>query len=195
MHAIDLTLNDSVHTVNNCAIEPRPCPTFFLFNNPLHSYVHHNLEEKMLLLPLHYDFKRKDHTKWNFCHRLLTLISFQTCTIYFLLWNTKKAILKNAGSQTFSVPIDVHCMENKYNIIENWIKKQISGNQKSSFVFRRRKKCIQVWINTTVSHFCMDYPFKVAWPGFSTRFSNYMYSIVDDMSCKQASLLLLFRAG
>ncbi len=106
MHAIDLTLNDSVHTVNNCAIEPRPCPTFFfLLNNPLHSYVHHNLEEKMLLLPLHYDFKRKVHTKWNFCHRLLTLISFQTCTFTFFCGTQKKLFWRMLVAKHFQFPL------------------------------------------------------------------------------------------
>ncbi len=35
-------------------------------------------------------------------------MSFQTCTIFFLLWNTKEDILQNAGNQNISGPIDFH---------------------------------------------------------------------------------------
>ncbi len=45
----------------------------------------------------------------EFCHHLLTLMSFQTCKRFFLLLNTKEDIL-NVGNQTVSVPIDVLCI-------------------------------------------------------------------------------------
>ncbi len=38
--------------------------------------------------------------KWTFCHHLFTLHLFQTCMIFFLLFNTKEDILKNVGDQT-----------------------------------------------------------------------------------------------
>ncbi len=41
--------------------------------------------------------KGQINEKWNFCHHLLTLMSFQTCMTYFLLLNTKY-ILKNVFS-------------------------------------------------------------------------------------------------
>ncbi len=34
---------------------------------------------------------------------------------FFLLWNIKEDIMKNAGNQTVSIPIDFHCMGEKYN--------------------------------------------------------------------------------
>ncbi len=42
----------------------------------------------------------KMHPKMNFCHYLLTHMSFQTCMDFFLLLNTKEDILKNVGNQT-----------------------------------------------------------------------------------------------
>ncbi len=48
-------------------------------------------------------------------HHLVTLMSFQTCMTLFLLWKTKEHILKNDGSLKVSVPIDLHCKDNKYN--------------------------------------------------------------------------------
>ncbi len=53
--------------------------------------------------------------KWKFCQLLLTLMLFQTCMTLVFLWNTKKNILKNAGNQTVSFPIEFHYIFKPYS--------------------------------------------------------------------------------
>ncbi len=49
----------------------------------------------------------------KFCHRLLTLMSVQTCMHFFLLRNTKQYILINVWSLAILVTVGFHCMNKK----------------------------------------------------------------------------------
>ncbi len=51
----------------------------------------------------------------RFWHHLLTLMSFQTCVTFFLLWNIKGDILMNVGNQTVLLTLDFH-WENKQTL-------------------------------------------------------------------------------
>ncbi len=66
------------------------------------------------------------------------VVPIQTCMHFFLLWEKKDDILKNAGNQTFSVPIDFRSILCSYNGTETvWL--QIFFKI-SSFMFHRRKR-------------------------------------------------------
>jgi len=81
-------------------------------------------------------FKGTVHTKLKkYCHHVLSLKLFQTCINLFVLLNTKENILKNVCYHSCRAPLT--------SIL--WKRK------KSSLVFSRTKKCIQVWNNLRVS--------------------------------------------
>ncbi len=50
---------------------------------------------------------KMDHLRKNINS---VIIYSPQCCCFFLLWNIKEDIMKNAGNQTVSVPIDFHCM-------------------------------------------------------------------------------------
>ncbi len=57
-------------------------------------------------------------------------------TAAYFFCTTKKYILKNAGDQTFLMPIDFHCMVKK----KEKERKTTQTFLKTSFMFNRRKK-------------------------------------------------------
>ncbi len=52
---------------------------------------------------------------WKKAHHLPTLMSLQTCILFFLLWNSKEHILKNVGNQAVMVPNDFHMFFKPYD--------------------------------------------------------------------------------
>ncbi len=117
----------------------------------------------------------------KFSHHLLTLMSFQTCTSFFLMLNIKEDILMNAGIQTVDGP--------------HWLPLYFFPNYRSqwglttlifqnSFVFNIRKKLIQVWNDMKVSkwqqnlNFCVNYSFNSSKQCFPCVILNIMVTIV-----------------
>jgi len=105
--------------------------------------------------------------EWKFCHDLLTLK-----LNLFLLLNRRKQLKKifwrMSGTKQLWGSISFHSMENKYYGSQWWPTNVWFQTffKISSFVFSRRKKCIMVWNNLSVSkwwqnfHFWMKYPFN-----------------------------------
>jgi len=80
----------------------------------------------------------------KFCHHILTLKLFKTCTNFFLLLNTKGDIWKNGSNRTG--PIDFHSIFFFY-YGSQWVQLTVwllPLFKIASFVFSRRKKFIQV---------------------------------------------------
>ncbi len=91
--------------------------------------------------------------QFKFCHYLLTLMYYQTCMSFFLLFRKKDDILKNVGKQTVDVPIDFHSIFSHTMEVNGY--RQLFGCLHSSKYLplgsEERKKLIQVWNNVWVS--------------------------------------------
>ncbi len=60
---------------------------------------------------------------------------FQTCMTFFLLWNIREDIMKNASNQNVLVTIDFHCIDKKIHNI----------------FYAPLKIVMQVWVNSSVN--------------------------------------------
>ncbi len=64
------------------------------------------------LSPVYYS----SYNFFEFSHDLFTLMVFQNCMHFLLLWNPKNIyILKNIGNQKVLIPFDFYCIFGPYN--------------------------------------------------------------------------------
>ncbi len=80
------------------------------------------------------------HSKWKFCHHLLTIMLLKTWMSFYFVLNTKEDIWKNIGNQTVAGSHWLPC----FFCRSQWLPSTVGILRN---IFFRWKKLIEVWNN------------------------------------------------